>query len=125
VEQVIAKEPWNNSKTCHELVETVNQVFAKPAFSSLRTLFSRILGREKVITCLEDVPFLEHQTKKDQFVMLLATLLQNAMHDKNSARVESVRDGKYFTFTSPAQAKIFLQTHLRDSLMNRLKQAES
>ena len=108
MEQVIAKEPWNNSKTCHELVDTVNQAFAKPSFSSLRTIFSRILGREKVITCLEDVPFFENQTKKDQFVMLLATILQNAMHDKNSARVEAVREGKYFTFTSPAQAKIFL-----------------
>ena len=43
------------------------------------------------------------------------------MHDKNFNRVESIKEGKYFTFNSPALAKIYIQGTLNDLLMNRLR----
>jgi len=65
------------------------------------------------------------EAKRHHITKLLAILLQNGMHDKNSHRVEAIESGKYVNTVTPKDAKLFIAKILSQHYMNDLRSWET
>ena len=57
--------------------------------------------------------------------ILFAVLLQNALHPKNSNRVDAIKEGKYIEIETVEQARGYLADLIKTNLGNDLRAAES
>lgn len=81
-------------------------------------VFSNILGTpvKNVYECLD--------VEDDKETILLAILLQNGSHEKNSNRVDACTQGQYVDLMSAEAANANIQSKLKSLLLNRLRDQE-
>ena len=87
--------------------------------ASLLTMFSRIEGRAQPYESVMELPKIDNDN-----VILFAILVQNAMHPKNSQRVDAVAKEEYVDIMSREQADAFLSSLLHKHLTNELSGIE-
>lgn len=89
----------------------------------LIALINLILGDGSNITQLKQIPYVcdaEHSTP-----FLLAILIQNCQHNKNSDRVKAIEEKRYVEFLNMDQALKFLKETLAGKLKQNLLSLES
>jgi len=57
--------------------------------------------------------------------IVLAIMIQNCLHPKNSQRVQAIKDGTYVEIKSSISARDFLKSLLKKNLEHQLLGAES
>ena len=72
---------------------------------------------------LNEVPLIKENN--NQFIIILAILIQNAHHFENSNRVQAITEGLYIDFKDEQVAKQYLGKLLSKNLLNRLMTLES
>ena len=81
-------------------------------------MFSK-LDKKRQFKGLLDLPGIASRT------IALAVLVQNAMHPKNSQRVESIKAGEYKEIKTQEQAEEYLADVLRKNMRTELQGIES
>ena len=88
-------------------------------------LVNKIIGGGKQIKTLQDLPGFEGFGQVEKYHIILAMIVQNAYHEKNSKRTEAVVAQEYIDFTEASKAKEYLASILKKQVLNKLKSAES
>eukprot|EP00356_Strombidium_inclinatum_P011571 CAMPEP_0170484894 /NCGR_PEP_ID=MMETSP0208-20121228/4261_1 /TAXON_ID=197538 /ORGANISM="Strombidium inclinatum, Strain S3" /LENGTH=439 /DNA_ID=CAMNT_0010758357 /DNA_START=16 /DNA_END=1335 /DNA_ORIENTATION=- len=114
---------WAKSTLAINMMKSGNEAF-KQHFDMVSTVIKHILG-EKSQRTLSSFPGLDDLGEAPKFHMVMAILVQNAYHDKNSKRTEAVEQKTYKQFETPEQAKEYLVGLRNDMLMIHLRKSES
>lgn len=72
---------------------------------------------------LNDIPHIKEND--NQYIIILAILIQNAHHVENSHRVQAITEGLYIDIKDAQVAKEYLSKLLSKNLHNRLLTLES
>lgn len=114
VNKATEKLVWYNSFKAVEFIAKLEKTF-KGHNRTMMNIFGDILGDRPndVYECLG--------LEGDKLTQILAILIQNGIHKKNSARVEACEKGSYITLTNEESAKGYVHQTLRDLLLNRLR----
>jgi len=82
-------------------------------------MFTRIEGRQEPYTSCKELPLIANDP-----VILFAILVQNAMHPKNSNRVDAIAKEEYVVIRTRADADNFLGGLLKKHLQNEMSSIE-
>lgn len=111
----------------------VNKVGAKTLVNLIAMMNLLLIDEEVVmeaddsdkIVTLEDVPFIKDCTKKeDKVIVILAIVLQNYHHTKNTDRKQAVENGTYVDIKNINDADKYLGSLLSQHLTDKFRKNE-
>ena len=120
--KIVSEKPWrkllNDPKTYSSMMISAaltNPRTNKSAQSALLQMYKTLTGEDKSI---EDILGGDH-------TLILAILLQNSLHPKNSHRVDAIKAGKYVEIRNVEEAEAFLSELLEDKVLKEFLSVES
>lgn len=124
VDSKVAQKPWldqlnSDKSTAEKLISSAKNNFDKRQ-KTLLSMFSALQNAEKEYNSIIELPMIDNDP-----VVLFAIIVQNAMHPKNSQRVDAVAQDNYVEIRTRACADKFLGDLLKKHLTNELSGVES
>ena len=133
VSNIVKSKPWTSPAVQKQIEEMVNKIGSKTLVALIDMMNLLLIDEEVVmeaddsdkIDSMEDVPFIKDcATKEDKIIVILAIVVQNYHHAKNTDRMKAVADGTYVDLKNINDAEKYLGALLSQHLTDKFRKNE-